>query len=175
MHRLILLIAILTVNTLFAGCSMMPSMPEVPFLKDGIGINVKAEKDLNTFNREPHTLVVVVYQFSEQGTFRTMLEDPAGVATLLEGGTFDKTVMARNKLVVQPGEKKRVYIDRIAGVRYLGVVAGYYVQQPGSIGRMIPFERQSKLIYFWRWFQTDPSETRLELMLGRDGIVGNLL
>ncbi|MEK6750401.1 MAG: type VI secretion system lipoprotein TssJ [Pseudomonadota bacterium] len=166
---------LLAANVFFAGCSMLPALPEVPFLKDGISISVKAEKDLNTFNREPHTLVVVVYQFSEQGTFRAMLEDPAGVATLLEGGIFDKIVLAKNKLVIQPGDKKKYFVDRVVGVRYIGVVAGYYIQQPGSIGRLIPFERKSNMIYFWRLFQSDPSETRLELMLGKDGIIGNII
>lgn len=175
MKRVKVIFMSLALTMFLGGCSFLPTMPEVPFLKDGISVNVDAGKDLNSFNREPHTLIVVVYQLSERGTFNAMLEDPAGVSTLLEGGTFDKIVLAKNKLVIQPGDKKSILIDRVGGVQYLGVVAGYFVQQPGSIGRLVPFERQPKMLYFWRYFQTDPSETRLHLMLGRDGIVGKIL
>ena len=165
------LVSIIGIFLNLTACSFLP---EHQFLKDGISVQVQADKELNTFSKEPHTLVVILYQFSEQGTFKAMLEDPAGVATLLEGGNFDKTVLAKNQLVIQPGESKKVLIDRVTGVRYLGVVAGYYIQQPGSIGRLIPFERQSKYIYFWRFFQSDPSETRLILRLGKDAIIGGL-
>lgn len=154
------------------ACSFSKKDDEFAYGKDAILFDVKASKDLNTFNDQPHTLVVVVYQLADPNVFNQMIEEPDGVAKLLEAGAFDASVLSRRKFVVQPREQKKLHVDRAAGVRYLGVVAGYYSRRSQDFSRLMPMVINKKNSFFWNGKDKETADTIVDLNLGRSGIGG---
>ena len=160
---------IFTVSLVFAlattvvGCT---TNKEVPFAEQAVVIDISAERDLNSFNKRPHTLAVIVYQLSEPNVFNQMLEDPEGVSVLLQGEAFDSSVKSRRRVVIQPGEKRVLTMDRAADTRYLGVVAGYYNQRTGNFSRLHPVKLRQILLW-----TLGGTKTNVTLRLGKDGIL----
>ena len=140
---------------------------EKPVQGDVISVTLTGSKDLNTFNNQPHTLVLVLYQLSQSGVFSQFLETPEGKAKLLAGDSFDATVLARRRLVLQPGEAQQVILDRVDGAKYLGAVAGYYNEQPKDVSRVLPVARETTGMLSWK----KPKPQTVHFSLGRTGFV----
>ena len=151
---------------LLAGCaSKGKGLP--PYVKDAIGIKVIAAPDLNFFNNQSHTLVLVVYELSDPNVFKQMLESSEGVVQLLEGKQFDSTVLSRRRATVQPGEDTSFVMDQVEGARYVAVVAGFYSMQGSSnFSRLYPIELKGG--FFW---SGGGPQMLIDLRLGRDGIM----
>lgn len=144
---------------------------ELAYKKDGIRLDLLASRDLNNYNAQSHTLVLVTYQLSDPNMFNQMLDTPEGIGQLLEGGSFDASVLSRNRMVIHPGDREKVYIDRAAGARYLGIITGYFSNDIRAISRVVPIELRQRNKFFWRPGDADPADTILLMGLGRDGII----
>lgn len=140
------------------------------YKKEGVRIDFTASSNLNTYNNLPHTLVVVVYQLSDPNAFNQLLEDGEGLGKLLEGGAFDSSALARKKLVIQPSENNTTYMDRADGVRYLGIISGYFTEDRRSLSKLIPVLARERDNFFWRKRDSDPADTIVQLALGKNGI-----
>ncbi len=164
----------LAVVTGLGACSFSKkdNAEDVAYKKNGILLDIQAGEDLNTFNDQAHTLVLVVYQLADPNVYNQMVEEPEGVAKLLEAGAFDASVLSRRRIVVQPSDTKKLHLDRAAGVRYIGVVAGYFSRQPKDFNRLVPFTYDKKSKFFWHKTDADPAETSISLVLGRSGLKG---
>lgn len=132
---------------------------------DVIAVTVTPSKDLNTFNNQPHTLVIVFYQLSQSSVFSQFLDTPEGKAKLLSGDSFDASVVSRRKVVVQPGVAQTIVLDRIENARYLGVVAGYYNVQTRDMSRLVPVVRETTGMLSWK----KPKPMFARFSLGRSG------
>ncbi|MDH5694494.1 MAG: type VI secretion system lipoprotein TssJ [Gammaproteobacteria bacterium] len=156
--------------TLLGGCASTGSQTDDNFtyLKKGIRINLTATKNLNTYNRQSHSLVLVAYQLKDPSVYRQMLDDPEGLTKLLEGESFDSSVLSKRKFVMQPSEIKDLYMDRVEGVRYLGIVAGYFSDDLQSLSQIIEVKTRERNPYFWRKEDKDPAETVVEVTLDKD-------
>lgn len=132
---------------------------------DVVVVQVTASNDLNKFNNQPHTVVLVVYQLSEPSVFSQMLETSEGTAKLLEAEAFDPTVLSRRRIVVQPGEAQDVVLDRMAGARYLAAVGGFYHSVAENSGRVVPVTAEKGGMLFW----SKPKPQVIALRLGQNG------
>ncbi|MBI5016522.1 MAG: type VI secretion lipoprotein TssJ [Deltaproteobacteria bacterium] len=135
------------------------------FTGDVVVVQVGASRDLNKFNNQPHTVVLVLYQLSEPSVFRQMLESPEGRAKLLEAEAFDPTVLSRRRIIVQPGEAQDVVLDRMANARYLAAVGGFYSSDLQSSGRVVPVTAEKSGILFF----SKPKPQLIRLELGKSG------
>jgi type VI secretion system VasD/TssJ family lipoprotein len=141
------------------------------YIKDAVVINMQATANLNTFNNQSHTVVLVLYELSNPNIFNQMLEDPDGVVKLLEGTQFDSSVLSRRRLVVQPEEERVFSMDRVEGARYLGVVAGFYsMQGPENFSRLFALGMEQPPSFFWA--RGEEPHMDIKLRLGADGFIG---
>ncbi len=173
--KLNILFFILLFSLILSGCSFPKrgdgKLPEMPYMEKGIVLDVSATPDLNMFNEQPHTLVLVLYQLADPNAFNQMLGNFATLEQMLDGNDFDRSVLTWQRLVIQPGEKQKFTLDRVAGVRYLGIVTGYFSQSVAAISRLVSVEgAQKKKRFFWTKTVPQTVETRVQLMLGRSAI-----
>lgn len=149
-----------------AGCAgKTKDVP--PYVKDAIGIQMKATPDLNYFNNQSHTVVLVVYELSDPNIYKQMLESSDGVVQLLEGKQFDASVLSRRRAIVQPSENTSFVMDQVEGARYVAVVAGFYsMQGQSNFSRLYPIDLKGGFF----WAGSGPQMV-IDLQLGRDGIV----
>jgi len=145
---------------------------DVSAKKKGIRLDVKADKRLNFFNNQSHTLVLVIYQMNEPNYFEQLAMTPEGIGDLLEAKPNDASIVSRRKLLVQPGENKQVYIDRSKAGNYIGVLAGYFSDDVRGVSRMLNTDIREHNMFFWRPSDGDPADTLIGLSLGAEKITG---
>lgn len=142
------------------------------YQKDAIVFELSALPELNRFNNQAHTVVVVFHLLSDPHTFHQSLESAAGIGRLLEGKRFDPSVLSARQIVIQPGESKSLVMDRVQGTRYVGVVGGFYNQQAQNFSRLypVPTKKLHSLFGAEKGCLTEVLSVRLPL--GSDGFGG---
>jgi len=119
------------------SCASQPlAPPELVYEENAVKINVKADPQLNLSEGKSHTLLVCVYQLRDPNAFNQFTGDQDGLYQLLECKPFDASVAASKKLFVQPGTQMTYNLDRGQGVRYVGIVAGYYLLSKDKMVRL---------------------------------------
>ena len=143
------------------------------YQKDAIVFDLAASPDLNRFSNQAPSVVLVFHALSDPNSFNQLLESAEGVGRLLEGKRFDPSALSTRQVVVQPGETKKLVMDRVQGTRYVGVVAGFYNQQAQNFSRLysIPTLKLTSLFGAEKGCLTEVLAVRLEL--GSDGFVGS--
>ena len=92
-----------------------------------VQIDVSAASTLNIDSGQPHAISLGVFQLSNPASFTTLSASPAGAAKLLDQGQgADASVVDFDRIVLQPGEKRTIFLNRAANAQYIGLVAGYY-------------------------------------------------
>ena len=133
--------------------------------RDAIILNLKGDRNLNLFEKRPHTLLVCVYQLRDPNALNQVLQDAEDVSKLLECGRFDPSIVNTKKLIVQPGKEITEALDRAEGARYIGIVAGYYNLDKQRASRIIP-------VPVGGMFGKKAERMNLEVFLGPDEIQG---
>lgn len=119
---------------LFLACALAGCAGTHP-ARGGMGrieVLIKADPQLNQFQRTPHALLLCLYQLKDPNGFQQLAQDVAGAPKLMECTRFDETVVNAGQLVVQPGQELRQMRTRGEGARYLGIAVGYY-----SLGKRV--------------------------------------
>lgn len=93
-------------------------------------LHVKADPQLNRYDKNPHALLLCIYLLKEPDGFRQLSRQKDGIPKLLDCGSFDSSVVKTRQLVVQPGQETKDLYARGDGAKYLGLATGYY-----SVGR----------------------------------------
>jgi type VI secretion system VasD/TssJ family lipoprotein len=109
-----------------SGDHQAKSSPTSGFEPGGIEIRYRADKMLNEFDNKAHTLVLVVYQLSDAALFQEFTLSNSGLKKLLASEHFDASAVFIKRYIIQPGESKKIILDRVENVRWIGLVAGYY-------------------------------------------------
>ncbi|HSN17391.1 MAG TPA: type VI secretion system lipoprotein TssJ, partial [Gammaproteobacteria bacterium] len=98
-----------------------------------IELQLSAAETLNIDSGQPHALSLGVFQLTDPAAFGTLAASAAGAERLLDqGADADPSVVGFDRIVLQPGEKRTVYLNRAAHAQYLGLVAGYFKITPGQ-------------------------------------------
>lgn len=121
---------------LLAGCSSAP--PQLTVAPNDwtygarlLQVHVSTANTLNIDSGQPHAISLGVFQLSDPATFSSLSASPAGAAKLLDQGqAADASVVDFDRIVLQPGEKRTVYLNRAANAQYIGLIAGYYKIDP---------------------------------------------
>lgn len=96
------------------------------FGNGAIQLQVKADPQLNRFEKSAHALLLCLYQLKGPEGFNQLALEKDGIPRLLDCSRFDATVVSARQIVVQPGQDLKEIRDRGDGARYLGIAAGYY-------------------------------------------------
>ncbi len=150
------------------SCASAPTEPMPTYMRDAVHLTLTASDQVNLYGGLPHATVLCVYQLSNPNVYQQMLEEVDGVNKLLSCENFDPSVKSRRRIVVQPGDKKVVVMDRAEGARYLAIVAGYYKRTPGSFSRLVPFPVVETGGFSRR---KELGKIELDIELGSEGIV----
>jgi type VI secretion system VasD/TssJ family lipoprotein len=117
---------------IIACCLALSSCASAPvwkYEKDAVSLSYKSDSQLNSFQGNPHTLVLCLYQLRDPNAFNQLIEDEEGLSKLLECGKFDQAVTSSKRLFIYPATEKTETLDRAEGTKYVGIVAGYYMLQ----------------------------------------------
>lgn len=110
--------------------------------RGAIQVLIKADPQLNRFDRNPHALVLCLYQLKDPDAFRQLAKEKAGTVKLLQCSHFDETVVSAAQVVVQPGQELRQVRNRGEGTRYLGIATGYYSLGKKRVTELSPLPRE---------------------------------
>jgi type VI secretion system VasD/TssJ family lipoprotein len=160
---------LVAIVVLLCSCSTPVSRPpEYTYQKEAITITLKADPQLNLYQGSPHTLVLCTYQLKDPNAFNQLVDEREGLPKLLECGRFDGSVAYAKRLVVQPGQEAKEYLDRAEGAKYLSVVAGYYNLQKATVVRLyqIPVDTLSS-----KPRDSKPRDLNIDLYLGPQAIL----
>ena len=111
------------------GCSARTQI--VKTVEDGVGkdvieVLIKADPQLNRFEKSAHALLLCLYQLKDPNGFNQLERARGGVPKLLDCGRFDATVVDARQFVVQPGQDLADIRVRGEGARYIAIATGYY-------------------------------------------------
>lgn len=171
---------------------MLPEDSDVNWAAEpgGIVLKFNASKDLNMDQGRPSSLSVCVYQLSDARVFEQLrqqgqvgLEALAdcdksggpetcqgleGLAALAACQKFGDTVLAFNRLFLEPGQKPEpLFLDRRDGAKFVGVAAGYYNLESSRCIRLFPVPI-IKVSDGWFSDHREPGQLIIELNFGPD-------
>ncbi|WP_306548284.1 type VI secretion system lipoprotein TssJ [Desulfobulbus sp.] len=106
------------------------------FAAKAIEIRFKADAALNSYDDEPHTLAIAVYQMSDPSVYLSYGANRDKLSEIMEAHRFDPSVTSFDQLFLQPGEERVIRIDRAENSRFVGIVAGYFQSDPDQVTRM---------------------------------------
>jgi type VI secretion system VasD/TssJ family lipoprotein len=134
MKKILKCILMVSLILSFWACASKPPRPASwDYEKDAISIRLSADERLNLYQGIPHALLVCIYNLRDPNAFNQVKEEPEGISKLLECSKFDPGVTYYKSIVIQPGQQLHEVLDRAEGTRYVGVVAGYYVQNKDQV------------------------------------------
>jgi type VI secretion system VasD/TssJ family lipoprotein len=85
-----------------------------------------AGQNVNWENEKPHPVVICYYQLQSPGAFTNREQNSQGINELLSCRAMDGSVLAYERITLQPSQSLKKTVQRIPGANYIGVVAGYY-------------------------------------------------
>jgi predicted component of type VI protein secretion system len=99
-----------------------------------ITLRIKADSQLNLFNRAPHTLMLCVYHLRDSRWFNQVQSERNGLQKLLECSRADSSVINVKRMVIQPGQQISESIEADDAIRFINIAAGYYsMKKEGAI------------------------------------------
>jgi predicted component of type VI protein secretion system len=125
--------------------------------REPITVLIKADPQLNRFQRNAHALFLCLYQLKDPNGFNQLLQEKDGIPKLIACNRFDATVANARQFVIQPGQELKEVRDRAEGGRYVGIATGYY-----GLGR----EKVTGLSPLPALRGSDPSGCQVHIELG---------
>ncbi|WP_176461096.1 type VI secretion system lipoprotein TssJ [Janthinobacterium sp. PC23-8] len=163
-----------SVNSMMGGNTREQAFTEVvwDYAKEGIVLDATAQLQLNTYQGEPHTLLLGVYQMADSAVFQKLIADPAALAQSLGGTPGNDVFLQYSHYVVEPGQHVILMIDRVQKARFVGVVAGYYDMLGPASARLfeVPVTYASKGMLSSTW-SVVPKPLTVRMTLGPNAIV----
>jgi len=138
LKKIIKLIVPVFITLLLFSCTakVLPP-PQWTYEKDAIKLRLEADPMLNLDDGKAHTLHLCIYQLKDPNGFNQLAGDESGLYKLLDCKLFDQGVAVSKRLIVNPGEKTTLVLDRAENAKYLAVVAGYYDIEKERITRLV--------------------------------------
>lgn len=155
------------------GTKVQAPDPDPKFSFDSTGINIwiQADQNLNLYDENPHTLVLVIYQFTDANIFSDLSSNKPGIIKLLKGENFDQSITSVRKVIIQPGDEKTIKMPRTEGAKSVGIVAGYYKLSLESVTRLFDIPILEKTTGFISKTKTyTPEKLFINLYLGASEI-----
>ncbi len=148
------------------------------FSPQSIKIHYRATPDLNLYQNTPHTLLLKIFELRDISRFKSLLQSRGGLIKVLQFvgqnlylGDAQKDVIYYEQKIVSPGDEKTISLDRMKGVKWIAIVAGYYNLSPETSFRYfkVPIIYQKKGIIFKKKIAI-PGRLFVNLILGPTSI-----
>lgn len=152
---------LLILLTCLSGCFQRKPLPDPEWSSKPAAIEFQCRADnlLNEYDGRAHTLLLIVYQLREPDFFTKLAKDKDGLKRLLRFETVQErlagaqnNVAACHRFIITPGEEKKISLDRLEGVKGVGIVAGYYHLNPDRVSHYwelpVAYERQG--LFLWK-------------------------
>mgnify|MGYP006295149743 CR=1 FL=1 len=145
-----------------------PSKVHWTFEPGALELIIYSQKDLNSYNGHAHSTLLCIYQLQEPSGFKQLASSKSGVKKLLQCESFDSTVVHFEKHYIQPGHNSTMSLARAEKAKHVGLVAGYYQLNPGSVTRLynIPLHKEKKGFLWWSKNQYTPGKLSMRILLG---------
>ena len=116
---------------------------------NAVSIHYTADEKLNLYNDQPHALTLVVYQLTMPDLYYKYVAKSSGIEDLLRMEVEDLSITGKNRVDIQPGDKKTVEFARYTGTKYVAIVAGYDQLESGRVSEIfdIPVREDKKLLF----------------------------
>ncbi len=141
MKRYVWLLPLLCCLFMISACGSKKSSsqpkPEWDYGKDSITMRFKPSPLLNMTDNSPHTLMVCLYQLRNKSMFEQLSANEDGIYQLLDCESYNSSVNSAKRVYIHPNQDLSVVLNRLAGTRYLGVVAGYNALHKDRMIRLI--------------------------------------
>lgn len=170
---LLVVISLQACSSWFGGNDPKDAKTEVAwsYQKDGILLNLLTSNGLNWYDNQEHTIVLGVYQFSDEKTFIKLLASPNDIQKSLVDGQNIDGILQLDRYVLMPGKQSTVQLDRVQNTKFVGFIAGYYNLEPVAHTRyyQIPLNMSSEGIVF-KTYKATPAILAVKLSLWNDRI-----
>lgn len=125
--RRLLLTALPAVLLAASSCARLtPEEAEARAGQQFFALSLRAAGDVNSYLGAPSSLSVCLYQLTDRRAFDALRDSPGGLAELLACEKFDDAVVGRERIFINPGEKRIEEFERRRGARYVALAAGYH-------------------------------------------------
>lgn len=147
------------------------SQPQWTFSPGGVKMRYKADRRLNEYDGVSHTVALCVYQLSAPSGFMNLKKTKDGLLKLLECTNFDATVMSYERIYVQPGEDRVLFLDRAEKATCLAVAGGFNQLVPEQSTRLFEYPVvESTEGFFTSTTTRQPGKIFVNLFLGPTGM-----
>jgi type VI secretion system VasD/TssJ family lipoprotein len=123
-------------------------------LPAGITLTIQTSSDLNEMDGMPLGLSLCVYQLADANHFTALASAAAGLDILQACTVETIKAAAARRFWLQPGEIRKIVLDRAAGAQNLAVVAGYAHLKPELSAAVLPFLLHSEKEGYIPFFRT---------------------
>lgn len=129
--------ALILLALCMAGCASAPDVTVPPngwtYGARALQLVVATAPTVNMDSGQPHALALGVFQLSDPAAFASLTASSAGAAKVLaQGVAADQSVVGFDRVILQPGEKRTVFLSRAKDTQYIAFIAGYYKITPAS-------------------------------------------
>ncbi len=100
-------------------------------------MRLKSDNLLNLNEGTAHTLMIGLYQLRNTSMFNQLASNEDGIYQLLDCKPFDNSVTSVKRIFVHPDQDLTIVMDRLAGTKHIGLVAGYFTLQKNRMIRVI--------------------------------------
>lgn len=130
-------------------------------------LKFKARPDLNLDQGRPSSLAVCVYQLDDSRMFEQLSTQTEGRVKLAGCDKYGDSVVAFQRLFLEPGQRLEKFLDRREGAKFIGLAAAYYNLESERCLRLlaIPIVTVSD-----GWFSShrEPGQLVVEMEFGSD-------
>lgn len=142
------------------------------YAEDAIVLRVTADKDLNQYDGQAHTLLLVVTQFDQPNAFAAYTGSAQQLSNLLMMDSAPPGLIGLSRLFVEPGQTSQVRLPRLEGAKLVGISAGYAHLDPQRSTKLyrIGVDMTSSGWLSKTWSAT-PKPLAMDLLLGPDALL----
>lgn len=166
---------------LFTGCSSSSSGKQQAledlkwnYEENTITLNLHADKNLNQFDGEAHSLLLVITQFDKPNAFEAFSSNSQQLSNLLMMEKPPEEMIGLTRIFLNPGQNRQVHLARLEGAKIVGVSAGYAHLSPQSSAKMYPIDiSMTSSGWFSKTWTATPSPLTVDLWFGPDALSDN--
>lgn len=165
------------VATLLSSCtSHKPALNahEWVYAPNAITIDYVSDRHLNRVHSRSHTLLLAVMQTTSLQKVQHFLQTPQGIGALLEQTqTQDQAEhLYVHRYYISPGEKEKLSITRMAGMKFVVLVAAYSHLIPDQSVKIfdVPIDSKAEGIQIWKRVYY-PAPLHIHIHFGEQGIL----
>lgn len=163
-----------------AGCGSTTPSPEQQALtdlkwsyaQDAIELDLTADRDLNQYDGQAHTLLLVVTQFDQPNAFAAYTGSSQQLSNLLMMDSAPPGLIGLSRLFIEPGQSRQISLPRLEGAKIVGVSAGYAHLDPQRSVRLYRIGVDvTSTGWFSKTWTASPKPLAIDLLLGPDTLL----